>query len=60
MGPEDLCLKINNKQAYGTSKNTTYTISKKGKEIVSDEHTDSDTVSSVSARKIFGNDFPEI
>ena len=32
----------------GTSRNTTCTISKKGKEIVSDEHTDSDTVSSVS------------
>ena len=44
----------------GTSRNTTCTISKKGKEIVSDEHTDSDTVSFVSATKIFGNDFPEI
>ena len=33
-----------------TSRNTTCTISKKGKEIVSDEHTNSDTVSSVSAR----------
>ena len=44
----------------GTSRNTTCTISKKGKEIVSDEHTDSNTVSSVSATKIFGNDFPEI
>ena len=33
---------------------------KKRKEIVSDEHTDSDTVSSVSAGKIFGNDFLEI
>ena len=32
----------------GTSRNATCTISKKGKEIVSDEHTDSDTVSSVS------------
>ena len=41
----------------GTSRNTTCTISKKGKEIVSDEYTDSDTVSSVSATKIFGNDF---
>ena len=28
----------------GTSRNTTCTISKKGKEIISDEHTDSDTV----------------
>ena len=44
----------------GTSTNTTCTISKKEKEIVFDEHTDSDTVSSVSAKKIFGNDFPEI
>ena len=43
-----------------TSRNTTCTISKKGKKIVSDEHTDSDTVSSVSATKIFGNDFLEI
>ena len=34
--------------------------SKKENEIVSDERTDSDTVSSVSAKKIFGNDFPEI
>ena len=41
----------------GTSRNTTCTISKNEKEIVSDEHTDSDTV---SATKIFGNDFPEI
>ena len=44
----------------GTSRNTTCTISKKRKEIVSDEHIDSDTVSSISAKKIFGNDFPEI
>ena len=44
----------------GTSRNTTCTISKKGKEIVFEEHTDSDIVSSVSATKIFGNDFPEI
>ena len=42
----------------GTSRNTACTISKK--EIISDEHTDSDTVSSVSAKKIFGNDLPEI
>ena len=35
------------------------TISKNGKEIVSDENTDSDTVSSVSAKKIF-DDLPEI
>ena len=44
----------------GTSKNTTCTISKKGKEIVTDEHTDSDIVSSVFAKKIFDNDLPEI
>ena len=44
----------------GTSRSTTCTISKKGKEIVSDEYTDSDTVFSVSAKKIFGNDFPEV
>ena len=43
-----------------TSRNTACTISKKEKEIVSDEHTDSDTVSSVSATKAFGNDFPQI
>ena len=43
-----------------TSRNTTCTISKKGKEIDSDEHIDSDTVSSVSATYIFGNDFLEI
>ena len=43
-----------------TSTSTTCTISKKEKEIVSNEHTDSDTVFSVSAKKIFDNDFPEI
>ena len=40
----------------GTSRSTTCTISKNGKngkEIVSDEHTDSDTVSPVSAKKDF-------
>ena len=46
--------------AESTSRNTACTISKKEKEIVSDEHTDSDTVSSVSATKVFGNDFPRI
>ena len=35
----------------GTSRSTTCTISKNGKEIVSDENTDSDTVSSVSAKR---------
>ena len=47
----------------GTSRSTACTISKNGKngkEIVSDEHTDSDTVSFVSAKKIFDNDLPEI
>ena len=44
----------------GTSKSTACTISKNGKEIVSDEHTDSDTVSSVSAKNIFDNDLLEI
>ena len=44
----------------GTSRSTTCTISKKEKEIVSDEHTNSDTISSVSAKEIFSNDFPEI
>ena len=43
----------------GTSRNTICTISKKEKEIVSDKHTDSDTVSSVSAKTIFDNDLPE-
>ena len=36
----------------GTSRSTTCTISKKGKEIVSNEHIDSDTVSSVPAKEI--------
>ena len=46
----------------GTSSSTpaARTISKNGKEIVSDENTDSDTVSSVSAKKIFYDDLPEI
>ena len=44
----------------GTSSSTpaTRTISKN--EIVSDENTDSDTISSVSAKKIFDDDLPEI
>ena len=41
----------------GTSRSTACTISKNGKEIVSDENTDSDIV---SAKKIFDNDLPEI
>ena len=44
----------------GTSRNTACTISKNGKEIVSDEHIDSDTVSSVSTKTIFDIDLPEI
>ena len=44
----------------GTSRSTASTISKNGKEIVSDEHTDSDTVSSVSTKTIFDNDLLEI
>ena len=44
----------------GTSRSTACTISRNGKEIVSDENTDSDNVSSVSAKKIFDDDLPEI
>ena len=36
-----------------TSRSTACTISKNGKEIISDENTDSDTVSSVSEKKYF-------
>ena len=43
----------------GTSRSTACTISKNGKGIVFDENTDSDTVSSVSTKKIF-DDMPEI
>ena len=43
-----------------TSRSTTCTISKNEKEIVSDEHTDSNTVSSVYAKQIFDDDLPEI
>ena len=44
----------------GTSSSTpaARTISKNGKEIVSDENTDCDTVSSISAKKIFDDDLP--
>ena len=51
----DLKIKIE-----GTSRNTACTISRNGKEIVSDESTDSDTVSSIFAKKIFDDDLPEI
>ena len=44
----------------GISRGAACTISKDGKEIVSDENTDSDTVSSVSAKKIFDDGLPEI
>ena len=44
----------------GTSKSTACTISRKEKEIVSDENSDSDIVSSVSAKKFFNDDLPEI
>ena len=46
----------------GTSTSTpaTRTISKNEKEIVSEENTDSDIVYSVSAKKVFDDDLPEI
>ena len=46
----------------GTSSSTlaARSISKNGKEIAFDENTDSDTVSSVSTKKIFYDDLPEI
>ena len=46
----------------GTSTSTpaARTISKNGKEIVSEEYTNFDIVSSVSAKKIFDDDLPEI
>ena len=44
----------------GTSRSTACTISRNGKEIVSDENTDSDTISSVFAKNIFDDDLPEI
>ena len=43
----------------GTSKSTACTISKNGKEIISDENIDSDTVSSVFVKKIF-DDIPKL
>ena len=44
----------------GASRRIAYTISKNGKEIVSDEHTDSDTVSSIPAKEIFNDELPKI
>ena len=43
-----------------TSKSVACTISSKEKEIVSDENTNSDSLSSVSAEKVFDDDLPEI
>ena len=44
----------------GTSISTVCTISRNEKEIVSDENTDSDSLSSVSVKKVFDDDLPEI
>ena len=44
----------------GTSRSTACTISRNGKEIVFDENTDSDIVSSISAKNIFDDDLPKI
>ena len=51
----DLKIKIE-----GTSRSTACTISRNGKEIVSDENTNFDIVSSVSAKMIFDDDLPKI
>ena len=51
----DLKIKIE-----GTSRSTPCTISKNEKEIVSDEHTDSDTISSVPAKQLLNDKLPEI
>ena len=47
-------------EGTSTSTPTAQTISKNRKEIVSEEHTDSDTVSSVFAKKVFDDDLPKI
>ena len=44
----------------GTSRSTACTILRNGKEIVSDENTNFDIVSSVSAKMIFNDDLPKI
>ena len=44
----------------GTSTSTACTISRNEKEIVFEENTDSNTVSFVSAKKVFDDDLPEI
>ena len=49
-----------NVKTEGTYRSTACTISKNGKEIVSDENTNSDTVSSVSVKNIFDDDLLEI
>ena len=43
-----------------TSRSTACTISRNGKEIVSNENTDSNTVSSISAKNIFDDNLLEI
>ena len=53
----DLKVKI---EGTSSSTHATWTISKNEKEIVSDENTDSDTISSVSAKKIFDDDLQKI
>ena len=42
----------------GTSTSAARTISRNEKEIVSDENTDSDSLSSVSTKKVFDDDLP--
>ena len=44
----------------GTFTNVACTISKNKKEIVSDEHTDSDTISSVPTKEMLNDELPEI
>ena len=53
----DLKVKI---EGTSSSTHATRTISKNEKEIVSDENTDSDTISSVFAKKIFDDDLQKI
>ena len=47
-------------EGISSSTHATRTISKNEKEIVYDKNTDSDTVSSISAKMIFDDDLPEI
>ena len=53
----DLKVKI---EGTSSSTHATRTISKNEKEIVSDENTDSDTISSISAKKIFDDDLQKL